>query len=73
MVDEETSKLPMINNNRGLYSFNPLQFWCKETSSVFQKIMDNMLAELDFVMAYLDEKWNNWAAQATYERNIFKS
>ena len=55
MVDEETSKLLTINIQRGLYSFIRLPFRCKVTPSIFQKIMDSMLAELDFAMAYLDD------------------
>ena len=55
MIDEETSKLLMINTHRGLYSFKHLPFGYKLVLSIFQNITDNMLAELDFTMAYLDD------------------
>ena len=35
--------------------------------------MDNILAELDFAMAYLDDtykKWNTWVAQATCKKSF---
>ena len=53
MVDEETSKLLTNNTLKGLYSFNRLPF--KVAPGVFQRIMDDRLAELDFAMAYLDD------------------
>ena len=53
MIDEETLKMLTINTHRSSYCFNHLPFRCKVASNVFQKIMD-MLAELDFTLAYLN-------------------
>ena len=51
MFNEETSKLLTINTLKGLYSFNHLPFGCQ----IFQKIMDNISAEVGFALAYLDD------------------
>ena len=54
-VEEEYSKLLTINTHKGLYKFNRLPFGLKVSTSIFQQIMDTVLAGLDFATAYLDD------------------
>ena len=54
-VDEECSKYPTIHTHRGLYTLKRLPFGLKVAPSLFQQIMDAMLAALEYAMAYLDD------------------
>ena len=55
-VYEECSKLLTINSNKGLFKFKQLQFGVKVVLSIFQQIMDSILAGLDFAIAYLNNE-----------------
>ena len=52
-VDEECSKLLTIN--KGICKLNHPPFVLNVASSLFQQVMDTMLAGLEFTTAYLDE------------------
>ena len=54
-VEEKCAELLSINTHRGLYKINRLQYGIKVAPTIFQKIMDTMLADLDFATAYLDD------------------
>ena len=54
-VEEKCAELLTINTHRGLYKINRLQYGIKVVPTIFQKIMDTMLADLDFATAYLDD------------------
>ena len=54
-VGEKCEELLTINTHRGLYKINRLQYGIKVAPTIFQKVMDTMLAELDFATAYLDD------------------
>ena len=54
-VEEESSKLLCLNTHRGLYQYERLSFLVKVTPAIFQQVMDTMLGELDFSIAYLDD------------------
>ena len=54
-VEEKCAELLTINTHRGLYKSNRLQYGIKVSPTIFQKIMDTMLADLDFATAYLDD------------------
>ena len=54
-VEEKCAELLTINTHRGLYKINRLQYGIKVAPTIFQKIMDTMLADLDFATAYLDD------------------
>ena len=41
----------IINTHSGLYKINKLQYGIKVDPNIFQKIMDTMLADLDFATA----------------------
>ena len=51
-VDEECSKLLTINTHKGLFKLNCLPFGLKVAPSLFQQVMDTMLAGLEFGRAY---------------------
>ena len=54
-VEEKYAELLTINTHRGLFKMNRLQYGIKVAPSIFQKIMDTMLVDLDFATAYLDD------------------
>ena len=54
-VEEKCTELLTINTHRGLYKINRLQYRIKVAPTIFQKIMDTMLADLDFATAYFDD------------------
>ena len=74
-VDDESSELLTINTHNGLYKFNRLPFGVKVAPSIFQQIMDTMLAGLDFAIAYLDDiliKSENNKQHCEHIREVFK-
>ena len=54
IVDEEHVKYLTIRTLEGLYRLNRLPFGMKVTSTIFQQIMDTLLIDLGFTIAYLD-------------------
>ena len=54
-VEEKCAELLTINTHRGLYKMNRLQYGIKVAPTIFQKIMDTMLADLDFATTYFDD------------------
>ena len=54
-MDEKCAKLLTINTYKGLYQFNRLPFGIKVAPGIFQQLVDNMLSDLDFAIAYLDD------------------
>ena len=56
-VEEECSKLLTINTHKGLYKSNRLLFGLKVSPSIFQQIMDIMMAGLDLATRqYFDKE-----------------
>ena len=53
-VEEECSKLLCIYTHHGLYKFGHHPFGIKVVPAIFQQVMDTMLSDLDFAVAYLD-------------------
>ena len=54
-AEEGCSKLLCINTHRGLYKFECLPFGVKVALAIFQQVMDSLLSDLDFMVAYLDD------------------
>ena len=54
-VSEECSKYLCINTHLGLFRLKRLPFGLKVAQALFQQIMDTMLADLGFAIAYLDD------------------
>ena len=76
LVEEKCSKLLCINTHRGLYKFGRLPFGVKVMPVIFQEVMDTMLSDLDFSVAYSDDiliLFTNPSTRAGYDtRSIFK-
>ena len=74
-VEEKCAELLTTNIHRGLYKINRLQYGIKIAPIIFQKIMDTMLADLDFATAYLDNiliKSKNREDHAKHVIEVFK-
>ena len=54
-VEEKCAGLLTINTHKCLNKINRLQYGIEVAPTIFQKIMDTMLADLDFATAYLDD------------------
>ena len=54
-LDDDSKDLLVINTHKGLFRFNRLPFGIASAPSIFQKIMDQMIAGLDGTICYLDD------------------
>lgn len=54
-MDKESAKLLCINTHKGLFRYERLPFGVKTAPAIFQQIMDTMLSDLDYTIAYLDD------------------
>ena len=54
-LSENSSRILCINTHRGLFKFNRLAFGVKVAPAIFQQVMDTMLGDFDFAIAYLDD------------------
>ena len=64
-----------INTHKGLYKVHRFQNGIKIAPTIFQRVMDNMLADLDFATSYLDDiliKSKNWN-HAKYVLEVLKN
>ena len=72
---EKCAEFIIINTHRGLYKNNRLQYGIKVVPTIFQKIRDTLLADLDFATAYLDDiliKSKNGENHAKYAIEVLK-
>ena len=53
-MKEKCAELLTINTHKGLYKINGLQYGIKVSLTIFEKIIDTMLTDLDFATAYFD-------------------
>ena len=56
-VSEECSKYLTINTHKGIFKLNHLSFGLKVAPSLFQQIMDTLLAGMEYAIAYLVDIW----------------
>jgi transposase InsO family protein len=54
-LDDESKQLMVINTHKGLFRYNRLPFGVASAPSIFQQIMDQMLAGLNGTVCYLDD------------------
>lgn len=54
-MDDEAKDLSVINTSRGLYRMNRLQMGMKNSSSIFQRVMETMLSGLKGLLIYQDD------------------
>ena len=74
-MKEKCAELLTIKTHRGLNKNNKLQYGIKVAPIILKKIMDTMLADLDFATAYLDDiliKSKNREDQTKHVIEMFK-
>ena len=74
-VEEECTKYLTIHTHRGLYRLRRSPFSLKVAPSLFQQIMDTMLSNLQYAMAYLYDiliKSENFEEHKSHVREVFK-
>lgn len=54
-MDEESKNLLVINTHIGLFKYNRLSFGVKTAPTIFQEVMDQMIAPLNGVVCYMDD------------------
>ena len=55
MLDEESSKMVVVNTHQGLYHYTRLPFRVASAPAVFQRAMDSILLGLSHVICYIDD------------------
>ncbi|XP_064469988.1 uncharacterized protein K02A2.6-like [Ornithodoros turicata] len=69
-VDEQSSRYLTLNTHKGLYKVNRLAFGITSAPAIFQRIMDNMLKDLDGVIVYLDDILVMGRSEQEHIRNL---
>ena len=54
-LDNATKQLLVINAHRGLYRYNRLAFGPAPAPAIFQRLVENLVAGIPYVAAYLDD------------------
>lgn len=54
-LDDNSKEILVINTHKGLFQYNRLPFGVASAPSIFQQIMDQMLAGLNGTVCYLDD------------------
>ena len=54
VLDDESRMLVTINTHKGLFKYNRLPFGVTTAPSIFQRVMEHLLQDLNFVTVYLD-------------------
>ena len=54
-LDKAARTICMINTTKGLYQFNRLPKGMKNSSSIFQRVMEKILKDLDGILIYQDD------------------
>ena len=54
-LDDHAKELSVINTSKGLYRINRLQMGMKNASSIFQRTMESILADIKGVLIYQDD------------------
>ena len=67
-LDDETKQLLVINTHKGLYRYNRLCFGPSPAPAIFQKLVDNLVAGIPGVAAYLGYIISNDGLRASDER-----
>lgn len=69
-VDDDSKHLLTINTHKGLFRYNRMAFGVKIFPAIFQQIMDEMLAGLSFVAAYIDDIFVAGRNQQEHDKNL---
>ncbi|XP_078253747.1 ER membrane protein complex subunit 2 isoform X1 [Rhinoraja longicauda] len=71
LLEEESKKLLTINTHRGLFVYNRLAFGVSAAPSIFQRIMENLMKDLN-VVVYLDDLLITGKTEREHLQNLHK-
>ena len=54
-LEKKAKEISVINTSRGLYAVNRLQMGMKNAAAIFQRTMENILANIDGILIYQDD------------------
>lgn len=69
-IDENSDHLLVINTHLGLFKYNRLNFGVKTAPATFQEIIDQMIAGLNGVAAYIDDIFVSGKDQNEHDQNM---
>lgn len=69
-VDDKSSELLIINTHVGLFKYNRLTFGIKTAPTIFQEIMDKMIAGLRGVVCYMDDIFVCGSTKQIHDENL---
>ena len=55
MLDEESSKMVVVNTHQGFYRYTRLPFGVASALAVFQRAMESILQGMSHVICYIDD------------------
>ena len=70
LLDEESSKLVVINTHQGLYRYTRLPFGVASAPAVFQRAMDSILQGMSHVICYIDDILITGATISEHDNNL---
>ena len=70
LLDEESSKLIVINTHQGLYRYTRLPFGVASAPAVFQRAMDSILQGMSHVICYIDDILITGATISEHDNNL---
>lgn len=71
-VNDKSKQLLTINTHMGLFRYNRMVFGVKTFPTIFQQIMDTMLAGLQGTAAYIDDIFVSGRNQEEHDQNLYK-
>lgn len=71
-VDEKSKDLLIINTHIGLFRYNRLCFGIKSAPTIFQEIMDKMIAGLPGVVCYMDDIFIYGNSKQNHDKSLIK-
>lgn len=69
-VDDDSKHLLTINTHLGLFRYNRMVFGVKVFPAIFQQVMDEMLAGLSGVAAYIDDIFVSGATPQAHDQTL---
>ena len=70
LLDDESSKLVVINTHQGLYRYTRLPFGVASAPAVFQRAMDSILQGMSHVICYIDDILVTGTTVAEHDSNL---
>ena len=70
LLDEDSSKLVVINTHQGLYRYTQLPFGVASAPAVFQRAMDSILQGISHVICYIDDILVIGVTEAEHDNNL---